>query len=86
MFHQAKAWKNQAKSFYTKFQKEKVQRGEVEENLKGKEEELATAHAELVDLRAKKNEFFDAYMDSSDFQALMEKHDEIMFPGQYTDG
>ncbi|KAK1400909.1 hypothetical protein POM88_000514 [Heracleum sosnowskyi] len=51
-----------------------------------KDEQLAIAHAELVALRAKKEEIIDDYMDGQEFQKLMEDHDESLFPCQFTQG
>lgn len=56
----------------------------VEKKLKDKEEELASAHAELVKLRSDKEDVIDEYMGSEKYKDLMEIHDEGLYPTQFT--
>ncbi|KAK1375884.1 hypothetical protein POM88_032077 [Heracleum sosnowskyi] len=58
----------------------------VKATLARKEKELADSQAELVSLRKGKDDFIDEYLDSSEYEDLIDKHDELLFPVQYTKG
>lgn len=42
--------------------------------------------AELVALRDDKEKLIDDYLDSAEYRSLMDQHDEILFPSQFTEG
>lgn len=86
MVHQAKAWKGKAKEFETESQKKSLHIHQLEEQLKKKDEELATANSELVLLRDDKEKMIDEYLDSAEYKSLMDQHDDMLFPGQFTQG
>ena len=48
--------------------------------------ELVEARSELVEARKGKDAIIDDYMDSDEFKKLMEKHNEITFPEDYSIG
>ncbi|KAK1379480.1 hypothetical protein POM88_026224 [Heracleum sosnowskyi] len=48
--------------------------------------ELADAQAELVALMKSKDDFIDEYLDSQEYKDLIGKHDELLFPVQFTKG
>lgn len=58
----------------------------AEKQLKANEDELATAHAELLKLHSDKEDLIDEYMDSQKFKNLMEVHDEGLYLTHFTTG
>ena len=90
--NQAKAWKKQAESH--KKAKESLEEGmealrikDMEDEIVAKtQSELVEARSELVEARKGKNAINDDYMDSDEFKKLMEKHNEITFPEDYSIG
>ncbi|KAK1385018.1 hypothetical protein POM88_022753 [Heracleum sosnowskyi] len=83
---QAKAWRSSSEANQGKFEKSQEEVGSLKATLARKEKELADSQAELVSLRKGKDDFIDEYLDSKEYEDLIDKHDELLFPVQYTKG
>ncbi|KAK1364099.1 hypothetical protein POM88_039660 [Heracleum sosnowskyi] len=83
---QAKSWRSSSEANQGKFEKSQEEMASVKATLARKEKELADSQAELVSLRKGKDDFIDEYLDSSEYEDLIDKHDELLFPVQYTKG
>ncbi|KAK1361529.1 hypothetical protein POM88_046003 [Heracleum sosnowskyi] len=83
---QAKAWRSSSEANQGKFEKAQEEVGTLKATLARKEKELADSQAELVSLRKGKDDFIDEYLDSKEYEDLIDKHDELLFPVQYTKG
>lgn len=77
MVHQAKAWKGKDKDFETESQKRSLHIHQLEEQLKKKDEELTGVHAELLVVKDDKEKLIDDYLDSGEYKALMDRHDDM---------
>ncbi|KAK1356169.1 hypothetical protein POM88_049425 [Heracleum sosnowskyi] len=83
---QAKCWRSSSEANQAKFEKSQEEVGSLKAVLARKEKELADAQAELVALRKSKDDFIDEYLDSQEYKDLIGKHDEHLFPVQFTKG
>ena len=59
---------------------------EKDEIMAKTQSELVEARSELVESRKGKDAIIDDYMDSDEFKKLMQKHNEITFPEDYSIG
>ncbi|KAK1376695.1 hypothetical protein POM88_032888 [Heracleum sosnowskyi] len=83
---QAKAWRSSSEANQGKFEKSQEEVGSLRATLARREKELADSQAELVELRKSKDDFIDEYLDSQEYTDLIGKHDELLFPVQFTKG
>lgn len=58
----------------------------LKEKLNAKNEALSSAHADLVQYKAKKTKLINDYMASQEFSDLMTKQDETIFPAHFSIG
>ncbi|KAK1392319.1 hypothetical protein POM88_011375 [Heracleum sosnowskyi] len=83
---QAKAWRSSSEANQGKFEKSQEEVGSLRATLARREKELADSQDELVSLRKGKDDFIDEYLDSQEYKDLIGKHDELLFPVQFTKG
>ncbi|KAK1394402.1 hypothetical protein POM88_013458 [Heracleum sosnowskyi] len=83
---QAKAWRSSSEANQAKFEKSQEEVNSLKVALARKEKELVDSQAELVVLRKSKDYFIDEYLDSQEYKDLIGKHDELLFPVQFTKG
>ncbi|KAK1397069.1 hypothetical protein POM88_006932 [Heracleum sosnowskyi] len=83
---QAKAWRTSSEANRVKLERFEEEVKSLKETLARRENELADAQADIVELRKSKDDCIDEYLDSQEYKDLIEKHDEILFPVQHTSG
>ncbi|KAK1366124.1 hypothetical protein POM88_041685 [Heracleum sosnowskyi] len=83
---QAKSWRTSSEANRIKLEKSEEEVKSLKEALARKEKELVEAQADLVELRKSNDDYIDEYLDSQEYKDLIEKHDEILFPVQYSAG